>query len=150
MEFEFVSDLEDVEIIATGRGIRDLQRLRRLYGKGYWRKMKGSALIRLTNGRVRLAELHWYEAHGIGKKEFKRKNTSIRSRKSVATSRRFVVCVRNDGYEASLERNEIYAVLPDELAERDGDLRVVDESGEDYLFSADRFVVFEVPAAVRA
>jgi len=60
------------------------------------------------------------------------------------------VCVRNDGYEASLERNKIYTVLPDEDAERDGDLRVVDESGEDYLFSADRFVAIDVPAAVRA
>jgi hypothetical protein len=60
------------------------------------------------------------------------------------------VCVRNDGYEASLERNKIYAVLPDEEAEREGDLRVVDESGEDYLFAADRFVAIEVPAAVRA
>ena len=78
------------------------------------------------------------------------RGTSIRSRKSVAASRRFAVCVRNDGYEASLERNKIYAVLPDDEAERDGDLRVVDESGEDYLFSADRFVAIEVPAAVRA
>jgi hypothetical protein len=60
------------------------------------------------------------------------------------------VCVRNDGYEASLERNKIYTVLPDDDAKRDGDLRVVDESGEDYLFSADRFVAIEVPAAVRA
>jgi hypothetical protein len=60
------------------------------------------------------------------------------------------VCVRNDGYEASLERNKIYTVLRDDEAERDGDLRVVDESGEDYLFAADRFVPIEVPAAVRA
>ena len=60
------------------------------------------------------------------------------------------MCVRNDGYEASLERNKIYTVLPDDDAERDGDLRVVDESGEDYLFAADRFVAIEVPAAVRA
>jgi hypothetical protein len=59
------------------------------------------------------------------------------------------VCVRIEGYEASLERNKIYAVLPDLEAERDGDLRVVDESGEDYLFSADRFVAIEVPAAVK-
>lgn len=76
------------------------------------------------------------------------RGTSTRSRKPIAA--RFAVCVRNDGYEASLERNKIYAVLPDDEAERDGDLRVVDESGEDYLFSADRFVAIEVPAAVRA
>ena len=75
--------------------------------------------------------------------------TSTR-RKTAATQRRFAVCVRNDGYEASLERNKIYAVLADGDAEREGDLRVVDESGEDYLFAADRFVAIEVPAAVRA
>ena len=75
--------------------------------------------------------------------------TSTR-RRTATTERRFAVCVRNDGYEASLERNKIYAVLPDDDAERDGDLRVVDESGEDYLFSADRFVAIEVPSAVRA
>jgi len=73
VDFEIVGDLTDVETIAAGRGIRDLPRLRRLYGKGYWRKMKGTARIRLRNGRIRHAEIHWYEAHGIGKKEFKRK-----------------------------------------------------------------------------
>ena len=73
MDFEIVGDLADVETIATGRGVRELPRLRRLYGKGRWRKMKGVTRIRLRDGRIRLAELHWYEAHGIGKKEFKRK-----------------------------------------------------------------------------
>jgi hypothetical protein len=69
---------------------------------------------------------------------------------STWTRKRFAVCVRNDGYEASLERNKIYVIVPDKEAERHGDLRVVDESGEDYLFSADRFVAIDVPAAVRA
>jgi hypothetical protein len=78
------------------------------------------------------------------------RGTSTKRRKSAASARRFAVCVRNDGYEASLERNKIYTVLPDDDAEREGDLRVVDESGEDYLFAADRFVAIEVPAAVRA
>ncbi len=76
--------------------------------------------------------------------------TSIRSQTRSVRRRRFAVCVRNAGYEASLERNKIYTVLPDIEAERDGDLRVIDESGEDYLFSADRFVPIEVPARVRA
>jgi hypothetical protein len=61
-----------------------------------------------------------------------------------------VVCVRNTGYSASLEQNKIYVSIPDPDAERHGQLRVVDESGEDYLFSANRFVAIEVPAAVRA
>jgi hypothetical protein len=60
-----------------------------------------------------------------------------------------VVCVNNDGYEVSLERNKIYLSLPDQQASADGDLRVIDESGEDYLFSADRFVPIDVPHAVR-
>jgi hypothetical protein len=58
--------------------------------------------------------------------------------------------VNNSGYEASLERNKIYVVLPDEDAGRDGDVRVIDESGEDYLFPASRFIAIDVPAAVRA
>jgi hypothetical protein len=73
MDFELVGDLTDVETIGTGTGIREQPRLRRLYGKGRWRKMKGVARIRLKDGRIRRAELHWYEAHGIGKKELKRK-----------------------------------------------------------------------------
>ena len=73
LDFEILGELSDVEPIAVGSGIRDLPRLRRLYGKGRWRKMKGIARIRLRDGRVRLAELHWYEAHGIGRKEFKRR-----------------------------------------------------------------------------
>lgn len=73
MDFEIVGEITVLETIASGRGIRDLRRLQRNYGKGRWRKMKGSARIRLRNGDVRIAEIHWYEAHGIGKREFKRK-----------------------------------------------------------------------------
>lgn len=76
--------------------------------------------------------------------------TSTRPARRRTSTARFAVCIRNTGYEASLERNKIYVVIADEAAERDGDLRVVDESGEDYLFSADRFVAVEVPAAVKA
>jgi hypothetical protein len=61
---------------------------------------------------------------------------------------RFAVCVDNDGYPASLELHKIYRVLPDEGAQADGDLRIVDESGEDYLYPAERFVLLELPQAV--
>ena len=71
--FEIISDITDEEVIAIGRSIRDLERLREQYGDGRWRKMKGIATIQLSNGRIRKAEIHWYEAHGIGRKEFKRK-----------------------------------------------------------------------------
>ncbi len=71
MDFELVEDITNIEPIAVGRGIRDLLRLQKMYGKGNWRKLKGFAHVRLKNGAVRMAEIHWYEAHGIGKKEFK-------------------------------------------------------------------------------
>lgn len=73
MDFEIVSDITEIQTIATGSGIRDRARLQKYYGRGKWRKLKGIAEIKLANGIVRLAEIHWYEAHGIGKKEFKLK-----------------------------------------------------------------------------
>jgi len=73
MPFEIVGDIAQVETIAVGKRIRDLPRLRRLYGRGRWRKLKGVALVRLGSGKIRKAELHWYEAHGLGQKEIKRK-----------------------------------------------------------------------------
>jgi hypothetical protein len=73
VNFEVIGEITEVETIATGSSIRDIARLRRAYGRGRWRKLKGVASVRLANGRIRLAELHWYEAHGIGKKEMKRK-----------------------------------------------------------------------------
>jgi len=73
MDFEILSDITSIERIAVGSSIRDLAKLRRKYGKGRWRKLKGIATIRLRNGRIRVAELHWYEAHGIGRRDMKRK-----------------------------------------------------------------------------
>jgi hypothetical protein len=73
MDFELLSDITEIEPIAVGRRIRDIAKLRRKHGVGRWRKLKGVATIRLRNGHVRVAELHWYEAHGIGRKDMKRK-----------------------------------------------------------------------------
>jgi len=73
MHFEIIGEITNIESIAVGSSIRDIARLRKRYGTGRWRKLKGIAMIRLPNGRIRRAEIHWYEAHGIGKKEFKRK-----------------------------------------------------------------------------
>ena len=71
MVFDVISSFSDVETFARGSGIRELRRLRRIYGEGRWRKRKGTAEIRLPDGTIRLAELHWYEATGIGRKELK-------------------------------------------------------------------------------
>lgn len=73
MDFEIVSEITEIETIAAGVGVRDRKRLRRMYGGSRWRKLKGIASVRLLSGRIRVAEVHWYEAHGIGKKEFKLK-----------------------------------------------------------------------------
>jgi len=69
--FEIVGEIAAVETIATGSGIRELIRLRKRYGRGRWRKRKGVARVRLEGGEIVLAEVHWYEATGIGKREFK-------------------------------------------------------------------------------
>jgi hypothetical protein len=71
MYFEIISEIENIEIIAVGGNIRDVMRLRKQYGIGRWRKLKGIATIRLKNDGIRKAELHWYEAHGIGRKKIK-------------------------------------------------------------------------------
>jgi hypothetical protein len=69
--FEVVGDTQNVETIATGGRIREIMRLRNQFGAGRWRKLKGIATVRLENGDLRRAELHWYEAHGIGKRKVK-------------------------------------------------------------------------------
>jgi hypothetical protein len=74
MQFEILGEIADVETFATGSGIREIARLRRLHGRGRWRKRKGIARVRLADGSIRTAELHWYEAAGIGRKEFKIKH----------------------------------------------------------------------------
>lgn len=71
MEFEFLGEIKDIETIATGRGVYIRRYLDRTYGKGRWRKRKGRATVRLVDGTVGEAEIHWFEAHGIGRKDFK-------------------------------------------------------------------------------
>jgi len=71
MYFEIIGEIEHIETVAVGGNIRDVMRLRKQYGIGRWRKLKGIAVIRLKNNRVRKAEIHCYEAHGIGKKKMK-------------------------------------------------------------------------------
>jgi hypothetical protein len=71
---EIVSEITHVEIIASGSSIREIGRLRKLYGYGRWRKLKGVATVRLPDGMTCEAEVHWYEAHGIGKKDIKVKS----------------------------------------------------------------------------
>lgn len=73
MDFEVVGQIKNVEAIAVGRGVDARARLNKLYGKGRWRKLKGFANVRLPDDTIHKAELHWYEAHGIGRRELKLK-----------------------------------------------------------------------------
>lgn len=71
MHFEIIGEIEAVETIAVASAIRDVRRLRGRYGPGRWRKLKGIASVRLGPNRIRRAEVHWYEAHGVGRVKFK-------------------------------------------------------------------------------
>ena len=71
MSFEIIGEITNIVIIAVGHAVRDRARLRQRYGAGRWRKLKGLATVRLRNGKIRQVELHWYEAHGIGKRKLK-------------------------------------------------------------------------------
>lgn len=71
INFEIIGEIQNIEIIAVGSRIRVLPYVQKVYGHGRWRKLKGIAQVRLPNGRIRRVELHWYEAHGIGRKDIK-------------------------------------------------------------------------------
>ncbi len=71
MKFEVISQIEEIEVIAVGTSIRNLAYLEKIYGSRRWRKLKGTAHVRLPNGNIRWVELHWYEAHGIDRKDVK-------------------------------------------------------------------------------
>ena len=71
MDFEIIGSIREPETFAQGSGIREIARLRKRYGQGRWRKRKGIATVKLADGAVLDVELHWYEATGIGKREFK-------------------------------------------------------------------------------
>ncbi len=69
--FDIIGQISEIETIAIGTSIREIKILREQFGRGRWQKLKGIAQVKLQNGRIRLAELHWYEAHGIGKRKLK-------------------------------------------------------------------------------
>lgn len=144
VHFETVGEIGDVEVIAAGAGVRERKRLRRTYGRGSWRKMKGVAPIKLSDGALLKAELHWYEAWHRQKRIQKSNGSSRKNR-----SERFLLCVRNDDHPASLERRKLYLLVRDAVAAKHNLVRVIDESGEDYLYPAEYFVALRLPANVK-
>ena len=71
MHFKVIGEIQEIETIAIGQGIKNLSRLNKLYGKTNWKKLKGICRVRLEAGTILDAEVHWYEGHGVGKKEMK-------------------------------------------------------------------------------
>ncbi len=148
MDFEIIGELSDVETIAVGSGVRVRARPRRRYGGSRWRKLKGVASVRLSDGEVRLAEVRWYEAYCVGERVQAEVAVSQRTMSEESQTARFAVCLDNDGYEASLDVGKLYRVMPDGEAAAHGYVRVVDESGEDYAFRASRFHYVDLPREV--
>ena len=115
--FTIRSEIRVLGTIAINRSIREVALLKRLHGPGRWRKMKGEAIVDQEAAHMTMTH-----------------------RKP-----RYLICVKNAGYEASLERRKVYRALPNSKAESHGLVRVLDESGEDYLYPADFFVAIELP-----
>ena len=128
-----IGDIQEIEIIAAGKSVRDISRLRKMYGPGRWRKLKGISCVRLRSRRIRLI---------VGSSK------QMQGKPNKHAVPRFVVCIDNSSYESSLELHKIYSIIPDTDAVQEGDLRILDESGEDYLYAADRFLAIAVPKAL--
>ena len=142
MWFRVVGPVQSVEAVAIGRSIRELTRLRKAYGGQRWRKLKGIAMVELPNGPVAPAEVHWHGVHGIGRcDDGDRTTTGV----NIARQYRYALCVKNRGYVAALEVRKVYRLIPDRVAEGRGLVRVVDESGQDYLYPAGFFLLIELP-----
>ncbi len=143
MEPNILGTITDAEIISSGVALRVRRKLQKLHGPGRWRKLKGVAKVRLPDGCAVVAEVHWFEAHGVGRKELKIK----RLLEPRVSNDSFVLCIDSRGYGASLEERKVYLVVSDPVAEEHALVRVVDESSEDYLFPARLFVPIAVPQA---
>ena len=151
MHFELLGPMMQVETLAVGSRIREIARLRKVYGRGRWRKRKGIAKVRLSDCSLHVAEIRWYEATGLGLKEFKIKRLFwvLTRRKLNRAASRLVICVDNKGYRVSLEKRKIYVAVRDALALKHGQIRVIDESREDYLYPKSLFLPITVSASLR-
>jgi hypothetical protein len=105
---------------------------------------EGKATVRMADGTLIQAEVHWYEAHGVGSKESR---SSVSSTDMKEREHQLVVCVRNDENPASLELRKIYELIPDPKAMKLNLVRIIDESGEDYLYPINLFVPIKLPQA---
>jgi hypothetical protein len=146
MYFEIIGEITDIEIIARGRGIHDLARLRKKYGPGNWRKLKGRATVRLEDGAIHSAGFIGMKHTALAERNSRSSERWAEPMKNISSTR-FAICLKNKGSEDLVIR-KVYQVLPDEAAEQKGLLRIIDESGEDYLYPASYFFLIDLPQKV--
>ena len=144
MHFKIIGRISDVETIASGTAIRERKRLWKNYGKGRWRKLKALRKSNLLTVRFVRRRFTGTKLMGLVRKNTK---SSALSSNAVAGAARFVLCVRNRDYPGSLELRKVYRLLKDEQASKHRLLRVIDESGEDYLYPEEYFVPIKLPQA---
>jgi hypothetical protein len=147
MQFEILGEISAIETFARGSGIRELARLRRVYGHGRWRKRKGS--LRFGYPMALSTSLKYTGTkRPASVARNSRSNTCFEKTPAMARPRakRLVVCIDNDGYGASLESRKIYVALPDAGAEKHGLVRIIDESGDDYLYPGNTVPSRRTPA----
>jgi hypothetical protein len=141
--------ISNIETFAAGSGIREIARLRRVYGRGRWRKRKGIARVRLADGTIHSAEVHGTRPPDSGGKNLRSSTCFEIETMAKTQAKQLVVCVDNKDYRASLEKRKIYVTLRDADAEKSGLIRVIDESGEDYLYPKSSFRLIALPLAVK-
>ena len=150
MDFQLLGDVKDIEPIAVNLSIRERKSLKSRFGGRRWRKLKGVALVRFPNGEVPPRGITLVRGPWRGPAEDEGEACS--GLRAMSTSKKrvqFAICVANEGYD-DLEVWKVYRVLPDAKAAEVGCIRIIDESGEDYLYPAQRFVAVDFPREVRA
>jgi hypothetical protein len=147
VKFEIVGEIEQIETIASGRGVDVRAMLRKVHGKGRWRKRKGVATIRLRNRALRRVEFTL--VRGARRRTARLQDRGLFGPAMKRISKQFALCLDNEGNEASLIVGKVYRVVADARAAKDNLVRVVDESGEDYLFARTQFAFVDLPESVR-
>jgi hypothetical protein len=149
MHFDILGTISQVETFATGSGIREITRLRRLYGRGRWRSARASPAFDWPMARSISLKYTGMKPPASGGRNSRSSTYFDAEIMAKAQAKQLVVCVNNDGYLASLERRKIYVALRDSDAEKHGLMRIVDESGDDYLYPRAFFRAIALPQAVR-
>jgi hypothetical protein len=144
MHFKIVGRITNVESIAFGKTIRERKRLWKAYGKGRWRKLKVLPTLSFSMVRYAMRKSTGTKPTALGRKNTKSSGFSTEMKREA----QFVICIGNEGYQASLELRKIYQIVPDKVAARLHQIRVIDESGEDYLYPEDYFVPVQLPQSV--